>query len=105
MKSAWQPSLVEIYGRLKTDKPEQQLQTAEHWLKQQGSNAMLLLCLGRLAVRFQLWGKAKTYLQQALDFEPPSDARYEYGELLLVLNENQNALEQFRLGLANLQAV
>lgn len=57
----WHENLVELYGLTKGDKPSEQLITAENWLKQRPNDAMLLLTLGRLSLRNELWGKAWEY--------------------------------------------
>lgn len=57
----WHESLIELYGLTQSDKPSEQLITAESWLKQRPNDAMLLLTLGRLALRNELWGKAWEY--------------------------------------------
>ena len=54
--------LVELYGQIDCD-AKHQLVVAEQWLKQRPNDSDLLLALGRLALRNQLWGKAEEYLE------------------------------------------
>ena len=99
IKHSWDNEYINCYGVLKTDEPDKQLERAEHWLKQYGSNAALYLCLGRLCLRNQLWGKARTYLQQCLDLENNADACAELAKLLEYLGEKDAALTYYRQGL------
>lgn len=99
IKHSWDNEYITRYGILKTSYPDKQLERAEHWLKQYGSNAALYLCLGRLSLRNQLWGKARTYLQQCLDLENNPDACAELAKLLEYLGEKDTALTYYRQGL------
>ena len=95
-------SYVTLYGKLKTSYPDKQLERAEAWLKHHGSSAALYLCLGRLCLRNQLWGKARTYLQQCLDLEENAEACAELAKLLEYLGEKEEALVFYRRGLTSL---
>jgi len=99
IKHSWDNEYIAWYGLLKTSYPDKQLERAEHWLKQYGSSAALYLCLGRLSLRNQLWGKARTYLQQCLDLENNADACAELAKLLEYLGEKDAALTFYRQGL------
>jgi HemY protein len=99
IKHQWDKEYIHFYGYLKTTYPEKQLEFAESCLKQYGSSAALYLCLGRLALRNQLWGKARVYLQQCLDLEDNPDACAELGRLMESLGEQEAALRYYRQGL------
>lgn len=58
------------------------MQLAESWLKQAPQDAQLLLCLGRLCLRNQLWGKAREYLEASLQFARQADTCIELARLL-----------------------
>lgn len=99
LKSAWQPELVYQYGLIITENPLPQLQTAQGWLKQHGGSTLLYLTLARLASANQLWGQATHYLQECLKLGENIEACYEYGELLMQLNECESALKYYQRGL------
>jgi HemY protein len=100
LKSEWSPSLVTAYGRLDTGDPAAQLAAAEEWLRQRPEDAELLLACGRLCLKNQLWGKARSYLETSLAIRPDPETWRIYGELLVQLGESGAASEAFRQGLA-----
>ncbi len=99
LKRHWEPKWVELYGQVQGSTPEKQLETAEAWLKGRETNAVLLLCLGRIALRNQLWGKARAYLESSLGNQPRAETYRELGMLLEQLGEKEEAAENFRKGL------
>lgn len=100
LKSEWAPALVALYGRLETKDPAGQLVTLERWLTQRPEDAELLLACGRLCLKNELWGKARSYLETSLAIRPRPEAWRIYGELLVQLGESGAASEAFRKGLA-----
>jgi HemY protein len=100
LKAAWNPSLVAAYGRLETSHPAKQLATAEQWLRTRPEDPELLLACGRLCLKNQLWGKARSYLETSLAIRPSPETWRIYGELLVQLGESGAASEAFRQGLA-----
>jgi HemY protein len=99
IRQSWDDTLVELYGRSHTDHPAAQLETAEAWLKGRPDNPSLLLTLGRLAVRNQLWGKARSFLETCLRRRPTPEAYRELAALMDQLNEPEKALDYYRRGL------
>lgn len=99
LKSEWNNNLVEIYGLTKASNTSKQLSMAESWLKKHPSNASLYLCLGRLCMMNQLWGKARTYLEKCLAIEPSQAAYSELGTLLEKLGEFNLAAQNYKQGL------
>ena len=55
IKSNWEPRLVTLYGRLRGRDPARCLKLAESWLKAHQEDPTLLLCLGRLSLRYKNW--------------------------------------------------
>jgi HemY protein len=100
LKSSWSASLVALYGRLETPDPSTQLATLEKWLNERPEDAELLLACGRLCLRSELWGKARSYLETSLAIRPRPETWRIYGELLVKLGESGAASEAFRQGLA-----
>lgn len=99
LKKTWDPELVKIYGLLITDDPKKQLSHAEKWLRMYPNQAVLLLTLGRLCVRCQLWGKARSYFEDSLKLESRLETYVEYGKLLEHLGDSSSALQNYREGL------
>ncbi len=99
LKHTWQPQLAVIYGLLAYPNVNRQLVVAGAWLKAYGQQSELLLTLGRLCVRAQLWGKAKDYFERCLARGPNPAAYLEYGKLLEHLGENEEAQQKYKDGL------
>lgn len=102
LKSHWQPDLVNIYGTLTFNNLDRQLIVVGGWLKMYGQKPEILLLLGKLCVRVQLWGKAKDYFEKCLSLGPNAEASLQYGKLLEQLGETSEALEKYRDGLAQI---
>lgn len=99
LKRQWSLRLVNHYSLVETSAPEKQLEFAESLLKDHENNAGLLLALGRLAKRCELWGKARSYLEASIGAENHIDAYKELGMLLEQLEEKDAAAEFFRKGI------
>jgi len=99
IKQGWDDSLVYLYGLVDSGAPAPQLATAERWLKRRPDNAVLLLTLGRLALRHHLWSKARSYLEKSVDVEPRPETYMLLGKLLEQTGESVIAGECFREGL------
>jgi HemY protein len=100
LKKSWNKDLVKLYGLLAANDPKKQLAHAEAWHKQYGNQAVLGLTLGRLCMRCQLWGKARSYFEESLDLEANPDTFMEYGKLLEQLGDTTAALRNYRESLA-----
>lgn len=99
LKNSWHAELAEIYGTLPFNNLNRQLVIVGAWLKMYGPKPQLLLTLGKLCVRVQLWGKAKDYFEKCLEQGPNAQASLEYGKLLEYLNDPQEAMQIYRNGL------
>lgn len=97
----WNNQLVNFYGQLKVEDTTLQLATAEKWLKEYGSNDILLLALGRICVRLKLWGKAQSYLEASIGSRPRAESCLELANLLKrqELNEPEKACAYYQQGL------
>jgi HemY protein len=69
----WHEPLVLLYGQLNVERPQQLLESAEHWLATHRRSAVLLLVLGKLCLKIKLWGKARTYLETSLGIKPMAE--------------------------------
>ena len=99
LKLAWDPELVRLYGRVVSDDLMAQLNQLERWLDEYDKHPELLLALGRIAMRSQLWGKAQAYLEASNGIEPRAETYYELGKLLYNLEEFNKANSCFQKGL------
>lgn len=102
MKQEWQERLAELYGMIESQEPSRTLATAETWLKQKPHNTTLLTTLGKLSLRAQLWGKAKSYLEKSIEQKPTAEAHYYLGQAYRELGHPIQEQEEYHRGLANL---
>jgi HemY protein len=99
MKKNWDLELIRWYGLTMGEDASKQLQLAEQWLKQHNNDATLLLTLGRLCIRNQLWGKARSYLESSIAINPQPETYRELGMLLEQLGDSVAAAECYQKGL------
>jgi len=92
------PLLIQ-YGLIESSHKEKQLHAAESFLKNHPKNAALLLTLGRLCVKNQLWGKARSYFEASLGVTACPKTYQALGALLEQLGETQQAMECYKKGL------
>jgi HemY protein len=98
LKKSWDDRLVDLYGRLQGD-ATQQLNSGEEWLRSHDRNPILLLALGRLAMRSSLWGKARGYLEAGIGIAPTVESYQLLGALAEQLNETDLATQCYRQGM------
>lgn len=94
----WHDDLVLWYGRLHGD-TERQLLFAEQQLTERTNDPVLLLVLGRLALRQHNVEKAKEYLQTGLKIKGMPEMHAEMGKVLLAEGNETLACEHFQLAL------
>lgn len=95
----WSEEVVYRYGLIQIKDCAVQLKTAEAWLTEHSRSSILLLTLGRLSLRNQLWGKARSYLEASIGIAPKAETYRELGTLLEKMGENKEAMECYREGL------
>ena len=100
LNKQWDTGLVETYGLLDSPEPGKQLSTMEKFLADHPDDPTLLLTLGRLSLRAQLWGKARGYLEACISRNGPPQAYRELGQLLERMHESERAIEVYRRGLS-----
>lgn len=100
LKHRWDGDLVRRYGGLPSKSSKKQLKTLEGWLKSRGDDADLLYAAGRVCIREELWGKARSYLESALAISATPAIYQAYGELLSTMGESDAAADAFRRGLS-----
>lgn len=99
LKKHYDDDLINLFAHTKTDDAAVQLQYAERWLDHKGNNPALLLALGRIALRCELWGKAREYFEKSLKLKPSPEAYAELARLLGNLGEHQTSNALFQQGL------
>jgi HemY protein len=99
LQKSWDDSLAIRYGLLKPVDAGRQLLHAEGWLKERPGNGCLMLTLGRLALRNELWGKARDYFDSSLKIQATPEACAELARLLAHLNEHEASVQYYQQGL------
>ena len=99
IRQHWDDKLVYLYGMLYTDNPYNQLSSAEKWYKQNQTNATLLLTLGRLSSRSELWGKSRSYLEASVENGGGPEAYHALAQVLEHIDEPELAAAAYRKGL------
>ena len=92
----WDSSLVEAYGQCEGGDVLARIAHAEKWLVDHPRDARLLLTLGRLCRRRQLWGKAQSYLEASLAIDASRAAHLELAGLLDGLERSAEAERHYR---------
>lgn len=99
LKSGWDRALVQRYGSINVGDPTVQIHEAEKWLAAHGDDPALLLTLGRLCLRNELWGKACYYLETCLKHESSPEAYWLLAETLDHIGDRDRAAASRRKGL------
>lgn len=97
LDSGWDSSLAELYGRIEGGELIARIGQAERWLRAQPRDERLLLSLGQLCLRQQLWGKAQSYFEASISVAPSRAAYLELARLAEQLGRSEVALQNFRL--------
>jgi HemY protein len=97
-EAAWQPDLVTLYGNLAGPGVTMRIAKAEKWLPDHADDPGLLLALGRMCLRKQLWGKAQSYLEASLAVEETREAHLELAMLCDQLERTEEANRHYRAG-------
>lgn len=98
LERQWDGDLAKLYGKCAAKDPLKQLERAEKWLSAHPRDAGLLLSLGTLCTRQELWGKAQSYLEASLAVDPGYDAHVALAQLLEKMHRHDDACRQYRLG-------
>lgn len=94
----WDGELVKLYGQALARDPLKQIELAERWTAAHGTDASLLLTLGRLCTRQKLWGKAQNYLEASLSVEPSREGHAALAHLLDEIGQHEEACRHLREG-------
>jgi HemY protein len=103
----WDERLLDEYARAQVFPARERIERAEGWLKAHPGDAALLRCLGLLCLREQLWGKARSYLEESLRAATHPATLLALARLAETIGDEAEAARQYReaaLGFANLAA-
>ena len=95
----WNDRLIVQYASLEATDPGRQMLYAENWLQERPGNSSLLLALGRLSMRNELWGKARDYYEASLKIKECPEAYAEIARLLSHLGQHELSTEYYQKGL------
>lgn len=96
LEREWNPTLVALYGDAAGADALPQIERAEKWLREHARDPSLLLALGKLCMRQELWGKAQSYLEASLALEPTHDGHMTLAALMETIGKPQEAEKHFR---------
>ena len=104
LAAEWTPSLAALYAELpdgmapaaRSAEALVRIERAERWLLERERDAQLLAALGRLCVRAELWGKARSFLEASLSFEETRAAHVELAQLAERLGHPSEAQAHYR---------
>ena len=99
IKKHWDSELIKMYGFVNGADLGKQIAFAESLLKSHPDDTVLLLTLARLCLRFQLWGKARNYLEASIRIHASPEAYAELGRLLGHLGESEKCQDCYKKGL------
>jgi len=103
LAGAWEPALLEDYAGCPGGDLLGRIAHCEKWLADHPDDAELLLALGRLCLRRELWGKAQSYLEASLAVAESCAAHVELARLFDRLERPDDANRHYRAA-ANCQA-
>lgn len=95
----WDSELVGLYADCDEGESVRRIERAERWLEQHASDSTLLLALGRLCARQELWGKAQSYLDASIAIEPTCAAHLANARLQEKLGNIEAARDHYRKSL------
>lgn len=92
----WNSALVGLYAECAGGEATRQIERAEKWLNNNPHDAVLLLVLGKLCARQELWGKAQSYLEASISVEPTYSAQMALAQLHEQLGSPDAAHRHYR---------
>ena len=101
LNQKWSEELIYEYGNIQQGDTKKRLIQCENWLKKAPTSANLLLVCGRLCQSMKLWGKARDYYEQALEFDAHSEALAELSRLLNAMGDHKASQELMMINLAH----
>lgn len=100
LDTQWDEAAVQAYGELEPEDPLATLDRAEAWLAEHQDDAALLLACARIAIRAELYGKARSFLETSLAIRPRLETYQLLADMLEQLGERDRAVKVLHDGLA-----
>jgi|GEM_PF-272564 len=95
LKQDWNDQAIELYGWLQLEQ-KRALKSVEQWLKRYGDKPSLLLTAARVCIRYQLWGRARSWLNHLVATQPTEAAWRELAALEEQQGNHQAAIKAWR---------
>ncbi|MEM9601551.1 MAG: heme biosynthesis HemY N-terminal domain-containing protein [Pseudomonadota bacterium] len=92
-------NLAQLYGSIASQDGARQLSRVESLLKSNENSASLLAAAGQICLRQELWGKAKSYLEQSAAIADSAAAQAGLAEVARQNGEAETASAHFERGL------
>ena len=99
LEADWNEPAVLLYGELGGGDPLERLRLAEGWLRTRRDDSALLVSCARLCLRAELYGKARSYLEQSQALKPRAETTQLLAQLLEQLGDRDRALRLLHDGL------
>jgi HemY protein len=99
LQREWDSALAKEYGELTGIDAISQLASVEQWLRQHGEKPELLLSAGKVCMRNQLWGKARSYLDASLRLQAAPETYHALARLAAETKNMEEANRFYRMGL------
>jgi len=96
LEAAWDAGLVALYAECAGATALPLIERAEKWLRAHARDPALLLTLGKLCMRQELWGKAQSYIEASLALEPTHEGHMTLAALMERLGKTHEADRHFR---------
>jgi HemY protein len=96
LEAGWEPGLVALYAECAGESALPLIERGEKWLRAHARDPALLLTLGKLCMRQELWGKAQSYIEASLALEPTHEGHMTLASLMEKLGKPQEAVRHFR---------
>jgi len=104
LRENWNERLLEEYCRCADRNVAAAIARVEEWIQRHGRSATALRCLGRICLRAQLWGKARSYLEESQRLEANPDTALALAELAEAVGDAERAAQCFREAAVGLAA-
>jgi HemY protein len=96
LEAHWDERLLDEYARAQSTPVRARIERATAWLERHPQDAALLRCLGELCLRDQLWGKARTYLEESLRLKPHPATSLALAQLAEAIGQADEAQRHYR---------
>jgi HemY protein len=106
LEKRWDERLIDEYARAQAFPARERIERAERWRARHPQDPALLRCLGLLCLREQLWGKAKSYLEESLRLATHPATLLALARLSETIGQEADAARHYReaaIGWAHLQ--